>query len=237
MPMHASAAEIPDSIGISYINPTEQFKWSKLILPGSLIALGAWGVSNGWLASIKEDVQDDMAHLSDNCHFHGDNYIQYAPAAAYLGVGFIPGVEHTHTFKERLCAGITAYAVMAIVTNVTKHIVREPRPDTGARNSFPSGHTATAFTGAELMRLEYGWRGGIAGYALGLGVGFLRLYNNRHWINDVVAGAGIGILSANIGYWLIPFERKIFGIDRKRNMAVLPYAMDSRYGLSLVAIF
>ena len=59
--------------------------------------------------------------------------------------------------------------------------------------------------------MEYGTGIGIGAYALATGVAFLRLYNNRHWLNDVVAGAGIGILSARIGYWMLPVYRRWFG--------------------------
>ncbi len=32
------------------------------------------------------------------------------------------------------------------------------------------------------------------------GVGAMRVMNNRHWISDVMVGAGIGILSTNLAY-------------------------------------
>ena len=61
-----------------------------------------------------------------------------------------------------------------------------------------------------MLRREYGedYPGiAIAGYTVATGVGLLRIYNNRHWVSDVVAGAGIGILSASIMYWLAPYLR------------------------------
>lgn len=82
------------------------------------------------------------------------------------------------------------------------------------------------FTGAELMRIEYGNGIGLASYAVAVTVGALRIYNDRHWITDVFGGAAIGILSARIGYWLLPFERKLFGLDKKKtsvqDVAILP---------------
>ena len=82
--------------------------------------------------------------------------------------------------------------------------------------------------GAELVRTEYKYASpwyGIGAYTIATGVGFLRLYNNRHWVSDVIAGAGVGILSARIGYWLLPFERKLFGWDNKedRMLVAVPY--------------
>lgn len=47
----------------------------------------------------------------------------------------------------------------------------------------------------------------MAGYACALAVAYLRVYNNRHWVNDVVGGAAIGYMSTAFAYWLYP---KIF---------------------------
>ena len=75
-----------------------------------------------------------------------------------------------------------------------KNITKVERPDGSSNNSFPSGHTATAFAGAECMYREYKdqsiWYG-IEGYAVATATGLFRMYNDRHWLTDVVAGAGI----------------------------------------------
>ena len=43
---------------------------------------------------------------------------------------------------------------------------------------------------------------------------YLRIHNNRHWVNDVVAGAAVGMLSTKFAYWLYP---KLFK-EHKRGM-------------------
>ena len=63
------------------------------------------------------------------------------------------------------------------------------------------------------MREEYGLGMGIGAYSVAVGVAFLRLYNGRHWLNDVIAGAGVGILSARIGYWMLPLYKRWFKWD------------------------
>lgn len=50
---------------------------------------------------------------------------------------------------------IGALGTATIVLSV-KSVVQRMRPDGSTANSFPSGHTATAFLGAELFNLEYG---------------------------------------------------------------------------------
>ena len=190
---------------------SEVFKTRKLILPVALIAVGTAGVYSDRFKSFNREVRDGMERLrADDHYIHADDYVQYLPLAAHLGLGSI-GVKSRHNFKERFVVDATAYLSMGILVNATKYAVGEQRPDSRARNSFPSGHTATVFMGAELTRMEYGTGIGIGAYALATGVAFLRLYNNRHWLNDVVAGAGIGILSARIGYWMLPVYRRWFG--------------------------
>ena len=76
-----------------------------------------------------------------------------------------------------------------------------------------------------MVREEYGLGPGIGAYTIAVGVAFLRLYNGRHWFNDVVAGAGIGILSARIGYWMLPLYQRWFKWNKfsfDNNMVVIP---------------
>lgn len=206
-----------------------KFNPTQLIAPAVLLAGGIIGVYE--LDNVKNSVRDHISGYKKGHTFKADDYIQYTTAAGYLGLGFIPGIKTRSDFRERLMAGVTAYAVMAVATNAMKYTFKHPRPGSGTRNSFPSGHSATAFTGAELMRIEYGNYIGIAGYAVAVSVGFLRIYNDRHWITDVLGGAAIGILSARIGYWLIPFERKLFKLDKKKDqnksLALLPMIGDT----------
>ena len=127
-----------------------------------------------------------------------------------------------------------------VVNGGIKYLAGVERPNGANSQSFPSGHTATAFLGAELVRLEYGPWWGLAAYSFALYTGIMRVYHNRHWTTDVLAGAGFGILGANIGYWLLPYERKLFGVDAKKsklNIEAVPYAcqtpVGSCYGASL----
>ncbi len=210
----ANGGEVKDSLTYSNSNKTTQFKVKQLILPASLIAVGSWGVCNGFLQSVNHSVQDGMTNLRGDHYFHADDYIQYLPVVSYVGLGLV-GVKAKHSFKERLIVTATSYLTMGILVNGTKYLVDEKRPDSSAQNSFPSGHTATAFMGAELVRSEYGTGYGIGAYLVAGGVAFLRLYNNRHWLNDVLAGAGFGILSARIGYWLLPINKRLFKLDKK----------------------
>lgn len=186
-----------------------KFNAKQLILPGVLIAVGTFGVYNGAFKKLDTNIKNGMDNLRGNHFFRADDYVQYLPAITYLTFGSI-GIKSKHSFKERVVVEATAYLTMTAFTNIGKYSFKEKRPDSNARNSFPSGHTATVFTGAELMREEYGLGMGIGAYSVAVGVAFLRLYNGRHWLNDVIAGAGVGILSARIGYWMLPLYQRWF---------------------------
>jgi len=62
------------------------------------------------------------------------------------------------------------------------------RPD-GDKNSFPSGHTSSAFMGAVFFHLHFGLLISIVPYLLAGFTGFSRIYAKRHWLRDVIAGA------------------------------------------------
>lgn len=192
-----------------------RFRAEQLVVPVSLIGLGALGIGeNAPMRGINLAIKDGLYEASKGVKLRFDDYVQYVPVALYLTLDFA-GLKAKHSFGERVAVAAVTYIAVTGISQGVKYMVREPRPDTGARNSFPSGHTTTAFAGAELVRSEYGWGAGMGAYALAATVGFMRMYNNRHWFNDVLAGAGVGILSARIGYWLLPLNRHIFRIPRK----------------------
>lgn len=97
-----------------------KFKPKRLILPASLVAVGAFGVCNGWMNNIKEDVKDGLADMRKDCYFHADDYIQYLPVAAHLGLGKL-GVKAKHSFGERIAAAATSYLVMTAIVNSVKY--------------------------------------------------------------------------------------------------------------------
>ena len=133
--------------------PGERFNIKQLIVPTVLVSVGAFGIKNGWFhKKINEPVRDGLADLRRDNYVKIDDYIQYLPVAAHLGMGLV-GVESRHPFRERFVAAATSSLVMAAMVNTVKNCVDEERPNSHGFSSFPSGHTATAFMGAELIRL------------------------------------------------------------------------------------
>ena len=191
------------------------FRPRQLVAPVVLIGLGAWGLAeNSPVDILAHKARNDMNPNWHKCH--ADEVLQYTPSGVHLVLGFIPGVKAKHNFLDRAIASATAHALTVATTKGIKNVVHEKRPDSSKENSFFSGHTATAFTGAELVRIEYGWGYGSAAYAMAITTGFLRVYNKRHWVGDVLAGAGTGILCANAGYWMLPVWKRWFRLDKKK---------------------
>lgn len=230
-------SNIPDSCQIS----AEKFNPKQLILPGSLMLAGVLGTFDSD-NNLNLSVRDAMTGLSDGHRCKVDDYLRFLPSASHLLLGNL-GVKSKHDFKERFLISATSHAAMLVLGYGFKYAIHEQRPDLSDNHSFPSGHVALAFTGAELLRSEYGTYYGLAGYAVATGVAFLRLYNNQHWFHDVLMGAGIGILSARIGNWLLSFERKLFRINNKKQkssiVALMPgYDMyDRAMVVSLTTLF
>lgn len=83
-------------------------------------------------------------------------------------------------------------ALSGLTTFFSKRIINQRRPNGGDRNSFPSGHTTTAFAFAGVVGIEHpDWA--IPAYALAGLVGFSRINDNAHYLHDVFMGATIGL--------------------------------------------
>lgn len=215
----------------------EKFAWRQLAVPAILVTAGQFGTWESHARNVNNAVRNQFAQWRGDHYFHADDYVQYLPSVSYLGLG-AAGIPARHGFTERAIALGTSWLTMGILVNSVKYTVREKRPAASNRNSFPSGHTATAFMGAELVRREYGTGYGIAAYSVATGIGILRIWNDSHWLGDVLAGAGIGILSAQIGWWLLPCGRRLFGVKGKQqspSFTVAPSydAFTSTGGLSI----
>lgn len=221
--------------------PKRAFPVRTLLVPAVLIAYGATSIGNDELKSLNETVKEELWTESGHKSLKIDNYLQWAPAAAVYGLNAI-GIKGRHNFRDRTIIYGLSSVILGSTVFITKKFSGQLRPDGSDQFSFPSGHTANAFAGAEFLRLEYKDKSpwyGVAGYAVAFTTGYLRMYNNRHWLSDVVAGAGIGILSTNLAYYLYPTVKKIFVKDKDRKSATIaaPFYNQGVVGLSFVHNF
>lgn len=87
---------------------------------------------------------------------------------------------------------VYSFASMQAAVYGLKSVIDEPRPNGSNKNSFPSGHTAAAFSGATFIHKRYGIKRAVIPYAMATLTGFSRVDARMHYLHDVVAGAAIG---------------------------------------------
>lgn len=182
------------------LTPAQRLR-NVVLVPTILISAGLVAYTDNEVLSNIE-MREERMESHSQFHTHIDDYLQYAPIAAVYGLN-AAGVKGKNNFGNRTALLIKSELIMAAITYSLKKIVAEPRPDTGAPDSFPSGHTAQAFVAATFMSKEFGHRSvwySVGAYSVATGIGVLRVMNDRHWVSDVLAGAGIGILSTEVAY-------------------------------------
>ena len=121
------------------------------------------------------------------------------------------GVKSRSKLERMLTANAMAFGISVGMTEGLKHAVNEKRPDGTDTRSFPSGHSSFAFVSASILSREYGYLSPwitVGGYAAATGTQLLRIQHNRHWVNDIYVGAGIGMASTSLAYFLTD---RIFG--------------------------
>jgi hypothetical protein len=195
------------------------------IAPISLIGLGFFMKLNKTSfndGSIKNSVVSNYP----NFHTSADDYLCFASVPFIFGLDLL-GVKGKSDYKNRAAIFIKAEAIMFISTSLLKRTTHEIRPDGSDDQSFPSGHSAQAFLAAAMIQKEFGSKSiwyPIAAYTVATSVGALRILNNKHYTNDVLVGAGIGILSVQLAYWTHQYKWN-------KNIVVMPTYSSKTFGV------
>lgn len=211
--------------------------WKNFIVPSVFVSYGFLALKWKPLINFNLKVKETIAHRPHNSPFKIDDFLQYGPIAM-LAVLRVAGIKGNNNVFQKTTLLAASTAIQGIVVTSIKTISNVKRPDHSSHNSFPSGHTTTAFAGAEMLRLEYGktspWIA-VTGYLMAGATGFFRMYNNRHWFNDVIAGAGFGIASTDLAYLL---NHKVFWRkSKKQSMSVFPMFTQNGFNIGLVKVF
>nr|WP_217424410.1 phosphatase PAP2 family protein [Flavobacterium sp. 28A] len=197
-----------DTVNVA-ISKKSNFSYKQLIVPVALMSYGLIGIESDYIKGVNSEISEEVVENIDR-KISIDDFSQYAPAAAVYGLNAM-GIKGKHNLKDRSIILGSSFLLMSATVLILKSSTKIERPDGSSKNSFPSGHTATAFAGAEFLWQEYKdvsiWYG-ISGYIVASGTGIFRIYNDRHWLTDVAMGAGIGILSTKIAYWTFPLLNK-----------------------------
>lgn len=209
MIFHLSFAQNTDSLFVSKsdsisrnLPPKTKFTAKQLYVPSSLIIAGIVLNGNG-IESPKNEIVEERNEYWLKFRTHVDDYLQYSPIAIAYGLDAF-GVKSKNDIQNRTAILLKGELGMIGITQLLKNTTHIQRPDNSNYVSFPSGHTAQAFAAATFLseeyKYKYKWMPYVS-YGIATSVGILRMVNNKHYISDVLVGAGIGYLSMKIAYW------------------------------------
>ena len=222
----------PDSIHrLNLQYPGEPKGFKPYIAPALLIS---GGTAMHFMTEIKENLND---YIHNNFNYSGsfDDYAQYTPLAAAYAFKAL-GIQSESNFGNMTAIAVKSFLLNGIVTDRLKHWTNSERPG-GELRSFPSGHTSKAFCLAHLMHREYGktsiWYS-IGAYSCATAVGLLRLSKGAHWISDVLAGAGTGMLSTELIYLTHLYK---WDSEHLKHFDIFPFQSAKQRGVTLVYKF
>lgn len=232
----------PDTTGLKPEIPRQELQkalpLSAVIIPGAAMAYGFVKLDNNALARLDQEARHEFYSEHPHRQFIVDDYLQFAPGVAVFALNGL-ALKGKNSLIDQSGIYLLSNIILNGTTQSLKRITAVTRPD-GTPNAFPSGHAAEAFASAEFLRREYGdqsvWYT-VSGYTAAAAVAVLRMYNNRHWLSDVVAGAGLGVLSTQASYWLYPRIKRIFSGKSKNNVLISPIYNGGAIGFGMVKIF
>ena len=210
-------------------------QWIKgAVLPAALIIAGTITLlpeSHCWLS--KYTIHDKVIELVPGVSTSVDNYLQFVPLVAVFGLK-AAGVRSRSDLVNQMAIAAKAEFLMGVIVHGMKKTIRDERPSGGGMNTMPSGHTAQAFVAATILDMEYRdtspWIS-VGGYAVATTTAIGRMVNNKHWISDVLIGAGIGIFSAKVVYYTHQYRW-----GKKNNIVILPAIYKNGGGVSFAMI-
>jgi len=159
-------------------------------------------------------IMSQLSFAKSNTEKIGDFLTFAIPAVAYGSTFYFDDAEGRTEFYK-------AYGTTMASTVALKYTVKEKRPDNNDRDSFPSGHTASAISGATFMHRRYGLVRALPFYAAAIYTGYSRIQVNRHHPRDVLAGAVISGLAS----W--------YFVDEKKNLNITPVVDSAYQGVSV----
>ncbi|MBF9252901.1 phosphatase PAP2 family protein [Pontibacter sp. 172403-2] len=207
----------------------------RAVIPAAaLVAAGLYTIQgHGVFSSF--DARDARNRNTPNFSTKIDDYLFFTPIVGLYAFDLLSS-QNRHDIRRQtgllLASGVLTTAIVFPFKNLTDI----DRPN-GNPTAFPSGHTAYAFTIATLMDKEFRHKSpwiSVGSYAVAGATGVMRVLNNEHWMADVLAGAGVGILSVNTIYWL---ESKI-AQNKGLNTALIPVVLpNGQPGMGFVLQF
>ncbi len=177
----------------------------KPLLIGGL-ATGVAAIPNKRLEGYFRDKEPSLfRHPGD---LAGAKWVTVPSLAGFLLISRTTENKRLRSFAYSLTQG---YAVSQVLIGGIKTVVSSERPNGQNNASFPSGHTAGAFSFATIFSHHYGKKLGIPAYVAAVYMGYARMDDRARRLTDVVAGATLGYI---VGRTVV----RRSGFDRNRRM-------------------
>ncbi|MDP4284402.1 MAG: phosphatase PAP2 family protein [Bacteroidota bacterium] len=183
---------------------SQYFKPVSLIVPGTFLIYGALKPAITGIQNLDNNIMAEMKNKHPDFHTNADDYLMWAPSASIYAMDAFK-VKTRHSFKEHLLLDAGSIIITGGIGYVMRNITANIKEYNTQNTEFPSGHTANAFRGAEIIHQELKESHKIlsySGYLVATTEGALRIYNKNHFLTEVLAGAGLGILSTKLTYWI-----------------------------------
>lgn len=177
----------------------------RSILPLSMITVGIMANNSQFEKDLRSDIR---SKVRNDFQFRIDDYFQFVPIAEIYLADVLNIQAKNHWFDQTKYLFISN-AITAAITQGLKRITLKTRPDLSTKDAFPSGHTSFSFTNASVLMHEFKDSAPIlaySGYFFSTTTSAFRMINDRHWISDVIVGAGIGILVTELVYYMEPLK-------------------------------
>ncbi|RZK57972.1 MAG: phosphatase PAP2 family protein [Pedobacter sp.] len=215
-------------------NLSDPKKFQSYIIPTIFVSYGLISLDNNAIRDLDLSTKAELSEDHPKFAAHIDDYIEFVPLFAMYGLD-IAGIKAKNSVTDQTAMVLMTTGITTAIITTLKHQTHRLRPDGSSYNSFPSGHTATVFAAAELFNQEFKGQSpwyGYAGYTIATATGILRMYNNKHWLSDVVAGAGFGMLSTKLTYVLYPYVKKLFNRNAQ-HLKIAPTYQSDVMGVTL----
>jgi hypothetical protein len=199
----------------------------KSIVPLSLIGVGLAINNSQFEKNLETDLLDAVG---PNYQTSVDDYLMFVPIAQMYAADAFGMKAKNHWFDQTKYLFISNI-ISTGISELLKSTITKTRPD-GEPESFPSGHSTIAFTNAAVLQNEFQETSVVyaySGYAFATATGVFRMLNGKHYLSDVLVGAGIGIMVTQLVYHFEPFK-KFNPFKKSKDISFFPQYKEKTYG-------
>lgn len=193
-------------------------KPAALIAPAAFLLYGGLKPVINAIPKLDNKIYNNIYQNYPNFHTNAADYLMWAPSASVYILDACK-VKTEHNFREHLILDAGSILLTGGFGYGMRIISKNIKAYNSSDTKFPSGHTANAFRGAEILHQELKGTNKLlsySGYLVATGVGLLRIYDKDHLLSEVITGAGLGIISTKLTYWI--FDKVKYKKRKRENI-------------------